>query len=93
MSRFANINYLNSKQMKKKTFFALMVAALGILAAHASISYRTSCGTTGQTVGADFFESQEAYESYLKELNLIDCGTDELPIVTHDSEPTTEANP
>lgn len=59
--------------MKKRfTIFALsLCVGIGL---YASVEFATTCGYVGHTVNADYFESEEEYQEYIKSLNEIYCG-------------------
>ena len=64
----------------KKLFLigALVCASAGILA---SVSYRTTCGIIFTSTGPNGYPGgEEAYNDWLREMNIHFCGEDEMPV-------------
>lgn len=62
--------------MKKLLFLAIMAMCTMSVSAKGSVTYKTSCGIEGTTVGPEFFDSYEEFVEYLHELNVIACDED-----------------
>lgn len=61
--------------MKRKArLFLLAAFVVAGVAAHASQVYRTSCGKMVTSVEREFFDRQDEYDSYMRDLNEISCG-------------------
>lgn len=61
--------------MKRKAGLFLLVAfVVAGVAAHATQVYLTTCGKKLLSVERTFFSDPNEYESYMKDLNEIECG-------------------
>lgn len=64
--------------MKKKAILSIFIIfALSVCFSVYSAVVTTSCGTQVTTVGQEYFEEYGEWIEYMRELNQIDCGTEE----------------